>query len=75
MELKSDTPPELPENEAQADVVAGRITISPSALSTALNYVRYEKEAAVNSHDYDSLSGWRDTEKNIMAALGGLGLG
>ncbi len=50
------------------------VFISPSALRTALNHIRYEKEVSLDSNDSKAVSSWRDCEKQFMAAQYGLGL-
>lgn len=65
----------MPTNELlQARLAAGAIEVSPSALRTALYHIRHEKEAALDNQDFEDAATWRDNEKNVLAALGSLGL-
>ena len=52
----------------------GVVNISDTALRTALNYIRKQKERALDDKNYESVATWRDQEQRIISALGGLGL-
>lgn len=58
----------------QARIQAGAVDISESALQTALEYIRESKEKAIDYQEWGSAATWRDHEKNVKLALGGLGL-
>ena len=52
----------------------GVVNVSDAALRTALGYIRYEKEQALDEQNHEAAAEWRDQEKHIISALGGLGL-
>lgn len=58
----------------QRRMEAGAVDISESALVTALHHIRAEKETSLDSQEWEAVATWRDNEKNVLCALGGLGL-
>jgi hypothetical protein len=58
----------------QARTEAGAVFVSESALRTALRHIREGKEQAIDDQEWESAARWRDYEKNVLRALGGVGL-
>ena len=50
------------------------IEISQSGLIRALNHVRDSKREALDHHRWEDATAWRNTERAVAAALGGIGL-
>lgn len=74
MEIKLNVTRQQAEEVLHARLEAGAVEISPSALLATLNHIRDEKTAAIDIQDFDGAAGWRDNEKNIIAASAGIGL-
>lgn len=74
MEIKLNITRESAEELHQARLAAGAVDISPSALLVALAHIREGKEHDLDGQDYEGAAVWRDSEKNVIAALAGLGL-
>lgn len=64
-ELTADLKPEVPE---------GYVKIDDEAIEESIRYIRMQKEYAVEQEDFEGAAGWRDAEKQMLAAraLGGL---
>jgi hypothetical protein len=74
MELRLNITRAEAEQMLQDRLAAGAVQIDPPALLTALNHILAEKVAAIDRQEFDEAASWRDNEKNVVAALGGLGL-
>ena len=55
-------------------LAAGGVDVSQEALVVALDFIRSEKEKAIDTADDLAVQSWVWNERNIMYALGGLGL-
>jgi hypothetical protein len=74
MEISLNVTREEAEEIRQSRLAAGAVEISQSALLTALAHIRAKKELAIDNQLFESAAEWRDNEKNVIAALAGLGL-
>ena len=55
-------------------IAAGGVDVSPEALEVALDFIRCQKEQAIETADNLEAASWQRNERNIMYALGGIGL-
>lgn len=74
MEIKIYSTRERAEEVHQSRLAAGAVDISQDALIRALFHIREAKEASLDNRDFEAAATWRDNEKNVICALGGLGL-
>jgi hypothetical protein len=74
MEIRLNVTRARAEEVLQSRLAAGAVEVDQSALLTALDHIRTEKTAAIDRQNFDEAASWRDNEKNVIAALGGLGL-
>ena len=50
------------------------ILIGDDALNEGIDYIRKQKEIAIDNQDFEAAAEWRDEEKKLIKALGGNGL-